>query len=237
MRNSGTKRPGGPGEILARAVAPRGGAAEPPRDPATVLLRAIAPEAPPIAAGAAFWSLWLAHRDALRRQSLRFSNGHLADAEDALSEAMLKAAQAYPRLEIRNAPAWLLRLVRNACIDRHRARRRGERVAQNIGIDAAAVPAAAPQPPRSPEDLLAARQEIRVLKSALGALPPLLAEPLRLHLDERSDSEIAAQLDVTREAVRKRRQLARDWLRRRIAPKAPPLTRVENSATSPPPAR
>jgi RNA polymerase sigma factor (sigma-70 family) len=237
MRSSGTEGRSGPVQILARAVAPRDGKTRPPRDPATLLLRAIAPDAPPIAAGAAFWTLWLAHRDELRRQSLRLSNGHRADAEDALSEAMLKAAQAFPRLELRNARAWLLRLVRNSCIDRHRERRRGERAAQDIGIDVEAIPAAAPRPPRTPEALLAARQDLSALRSALGALPPLLAEPLRLHLDERPDGEIAGRLGITREVVRKRRQMARDFLRRRVGADAAPISRAGNSAASPLPAR
>jgi DNA-directed RNA polymerase specialized sigma24 family protein len=60
-------------------------------------------------------------------------------------------------------------------------------------------------------------QEVGAIERALGGLPALLAEPLRLHLDEQTDAEIAARLDISREVVRKRRQMARDWLRRRLA--------------------
>ena len=51
----------------------------------------------------------------------------------------------------------------------------------------------------------------------MGALPSFLAEPLLLYLDDLSDAEIAASLNVTKEVVRKRRQIARALLRRQIS--------------------
>jgi RNA polymerase sigma factor (sigma-70 family) len=166
---------------------------------------------------AAFWSVWLAHRDYLHRFSLRFSSGNPADAEDAMSEAMLKAAQAFARSEIRNHRAWLLRLVHNACMDRHRVAQRQSRLAADVAGDAGdAAPALAPRLDRSPEELLAASQLTVGLQEALAALPRSLAGPLLLYLDGLSDAEIAASLNVSREVVRKRRQMARDLLRRQL---------------------
>ena len=43
-----------------------------------------------------------------------------------------------------------------------------------------------------------------------------LAEPLMLYLDEHSDGEIAVRLNVTKEVVRKRRQIARALLRQKV---------------------
>jgi RNA polymerase sigma factor (sigma-70 family) len=175
---------------------------------------AVAREAP---ADSQFWQVWLVHRDYLHRYSLRFSNGNAADAEDALSEAMLKAAAAFEASVVRNERAWLLRLVHNACMDRHRGRRRQHRIVEEAGHeDSGLFSVVAPQPDRSPEELLSAVQLVDELKEALAALPHSLGEPLLLYLEERSDAEIAAKLNVTKEVIRKRRQMARDWLRRRL---------------------
>jgi len=164
----------------------------------------------------AFWNIWLTHRDYLHRNSLRFSSGNPADAEDALSEAMLKAMQAFSLAAIRNHRAWLLRLVHNACVDRHRNNRRQNRLSEMTGTDAQPVPALVPEHTRSPEESLSASQQITDLQRAMSALPRSLAEPLLLHLDEVPDADIARRLNITKEVVRKRRQMARDWLRRQM---------------------
>lgn len=162
-----------------------------------------------------FWRIWLTHRDYLQRHSLRFSNGNPADAEDAMSEAMLRAVQAFSLAAIRNHRAWLLRLVHNACIDRHRNSRRQNRLGEMTNGDGS-VPALVPQHNRSPEETLTCSQQVTGLQQAISTLPRSLAEPLLLHLDEVSDAEIAGRLNITKEVVRKRRQMARDWLRRQM---------------------
>ncbi len=170
-------------------------------------------------ADATFWPIWVTHRDYLFRYSLRFSSGNMADAEDAMGEAMLKAVQAFPHAEIRNYRAWLLRLVHNACMDRHRVKERQSRLTSDIAYDdGQSVPAIVPKPNRSPEDLLGTLELIACLQQAMTTLPRLLAEPLLLYLDDFSDADIAASLNVTKEVVRKRRQMARDWLRRKMLP-------------------
>ncbi|MGD0190325.1 MAG: sigma-70 family RNA polymerase sigma factor [Rhizomicrobium sp.] len=164
-----------------------------------------------------FWRIWLQHKDYLRARSLRFSSGNTADAEDALSEAMLKAAQSFQSSIVQNHRAWLLRLVHNACMDRHRSNRRLNRLAKDITeADAVTAPAVAIQPDRSPEELLQAFEQIGSLKRAMNALPAFLADPLLRYLDEQSDTEIAGSLKVTKEVVRKRRQIARALLRRQM---------------------
>lgn len=164
-----------------------------------------------------FWNTWLEHRDYLHRYAIRFSGGNLADAEDALSEAMLKAARTFSASKIRNHRAWLLRLVHNACMDRHRSNRRHRRAVQDIkDVDSLSAPAVAIQPDPTPEDLLAMFQQFESLQRALSALPAFLVEPLMLHLDDLPDAEIAGALKVTREVVRKRRQIARAILRRQL---------------------
>ena len=159
---------------------------------------------------AEFWPIWLTHRDYLFRYSLRFSSGNAADAEDALSEATLKAAHAFPQAEIRSHRAWLLRLVYNACMDRHRMKDRQNRLMSEIADDdGQSIPAIVPKPNRSPDELLDALELVAGLRDAMLALPVSLAEPLLLYLDELPDADIAASLNVTKEVVRKRRQMAR----------------------------
>jgi RNA polymerase sigma factor (sigma-70 family) len=211
-----TKQPS-PATVIARALDGANGHPHPPRNPVSIVAQAN--ERPPQAGAQiceqTFWDVWLAHRDYLRAHALRFSGGNLSDAEDALSDAMLKAANAFARSVIHNQRGWLLRLVHNACMDHHRSNRRQSRLAKDIGdVDAQSAPAIAIRPERSPEELLVAMQQIGSLKRALNALPKFLFEPLMLHLDERSDAEIAADLNVTKEVVRKRRQMARALLRR-----------------------
>jgi len=205
-----------PAMVIARVLDPR----RPPATPVQALERALARPRNEEAFSdeEIFWRVWLQHRSYLRAHALRFSSGNMADAEDALSEAMLKAAQTFSASAIRNHRAWLVRLVHNACMDRHRSNRRQSRLAKDItDADAQSAPAVAIQPDRSPEDLLAAIQQIGDLQRALTALPDFLAEPLMLYLDEHSDAEIASHLNVTREVVRKRRQIARALLRRSMS--------------------
>lgn len=218
-----------PAAVLARAASPGAGIGRALSDPLQLLARAFdrtpvaAPTAvPPPAADAAtaearFWQIWLSHRDYLYRFSLRFSNGNAADAEDAMSEAMLKAAAAFQEADIRNQRAWLLRLVHNACMDRHRGHQRQHRMVRDVAGDGDFLcPIVAPQHSRSPEELLTAFQLVNEVERAFREMPDLLAEPMTLHLDGRPDAEIAHSLNVSKEVVRKRRQMARDWLRRRL---------------------
>lgn len=210
-----------PAQVLARALDhgvarfPKGLQSRPERCPSAP--EQLEPDPPPAFSDVQFWQIWMSNRDYLLRCSLRFSSGNAADAEDALSDAMLKAAAAFRTTVVRNQRAWLLRLVHNACMDRHRGYQRQNRIVKDAAHDGDYLfPAVAPQPDRSPEELLSALQFATQLQRALDELPRSLAEPLRLYLDNRPDAEIAGNLNVTKEVIRKRRQMARDWLRRRL---------------------
>jgi len=163
-----------------------------------------------------FWAVWLEHSDYLRRQSLRMT-GNRFDAEDALSTAMLRAARVFSRVEIRNHRAWLFRVLHNVCMDQHRHHQRQPLYAEPVA-DELQQPTALDgrEAERSPEDRLADTQLVEALERALASLPTSLVEPLLLYLDDKSDAEIADSLEVSREVVRKRRQIARDRLRQQI---------------------
>jgi len=131
---------------------------------------------------------------------------------------MIKGAQAFARTTIHNHRAWLLRLVHNACMDRYRHRRRDNQLVREALEDEHQVGASVgSRAERTPEDLLGAFQLLSELQGALSDLPTSLAEPLLLYLDEQSDADIAARLKVSKEVVRKRRQIAREWLRQRLS--------------------
>ena len=65
----------------------------------------------------------------------------------------------------------------------------------------------------SPEEALSQQERDAAWDKAMNALPAALVEPLRLHLDDWGDDRIAAHLNISRELVRKRRQLAKNRLR------------------------
>lgn len=160
-----------------------------------------------------FWAIWLAHQDALRMRSLRLSGGNRADAEDALSNTMLRAAQAFMRQPVQNPGAWLVRILHNACMDQHRQKAtqapiEGD-VADTPSMSAPSLVKAEP----SPEEALSQAQLQGAWRQALATLPDSLVDPLRLHLDDWSDDDIAVHLNISRELVRKRRQLAKERLR------------------------
>lgn len=177
--------------------------------PAGVIARAL--DRPPTMDS--FWAIWLAHQDALRQRSLRLTGGNRADAEDALSNTMLRAAQAYLRQPVQNPGAWLVRILHNACMDQHRQKATQAPIEGDV---ADTPPTAAPglvKAEPSPEEALSQAQLQGAWREAMAMLPPSLADPLRLHLDDWSDDEIALHLQITRELVRKRRQLAKERLR------------------------
>ena len=72
----------------------------------------------------AFWHLWQEYQDYLYRCCLKWMGGNAAEAEDALSQAMLKAREKVRNCAITNFKAWLTQLTKNVCWDIHRERNR-----------------------------------------------------------------------------------------------------------------
>ncbi|OEJ65138.1 RNA polymerase sigma factor [Magnetovibrio blakemorei] len=169
---------------------------------------------------AQFWNVWMQHHDYLFKQSLRFMSGNMADAEDALSQAMLKGSQYFDAESIRNERAWLTRLVHNACMDQHRSHKRQARFGDEIdGDDPDQAPNVTPRPMRSPDEALTMRQTFDHLEDQLLSLPVSLLEPLLLRVvEEKSYEEIAGKMGLSNCAVRKRIQLARDRLKQANIP-------------------
>lgn len=164
-----------------------------------------------------FWPLWIDQQDSLLKQCLKLMSGNMDDAQDALSEAMVKASTKFEDSmdEIRNHRAWLSRIVHNACIDLHRQNRRKAEYREEThgSADTPASPMTAPIIP-SPEESYLAGEQLDQLETALLAMHEKLRKPLLMRcVQDRSYDEIAEALGLSNCAVRKRVQLAREHLR------------------------
>jgi len=162
------------------------------------------------------WDHWLSHRERLLRQCTRTTSGDIADAEDALGDALVRAATHFKNGRgsgVRDPRAWLSRLAHNSCVDfirvRASQRRRGEQV-MGMGVVSPALPSPIPDP----EAVMLDKEALRRLEKALDELSEVLRVTFVLRFGEGlTYSEIANRLRITNATARKRIQLARDRLR------------------------
>ncbi|NEQ50678.1 MAG: RNA polymerase sigma factor [Leptolyngbya sp. SIO3F4] len=164
-----------------------------------------------------FWPIWLQHQDYLSQRCLQWMGGNRTNAEEALSNAMLKARAKWPQYadKITNPKAWLTRLTHNLCVDLHRARSRQPVAVDNFEeVMTDATPLANVSSPK--ENLL--RQELNTyLHQIIEELPPRLRQTVILKfLQEISYKEIAQQLSISEDNVYKRIQEARAILRKKL---------------------
>ena len=164
----------------------------------------------------AFWMLWDLYKGHLYRLCLWQMGGVQADAEDALSRAMLRALEKLPNnaCKIGNCKAWLNRLTLNLCVDMHRERKRQVRRLESIENSLPGASDRLPSGMDSPEEGLINREVFAYVCSAVDELPPRLREPFVLRFFQEMDyREIAECLILSTDNVRKRIQQARDILR------------------------
>jgi RNA polymerase sigma factor (sigma-70 family) len=168
----------------------------------------------------AFWQLWQQNQDYLYRCCLKWMSGNLADAEEALSRAMLKAWDKLPNHaeKITNFRAWLTRLTHNLCIDIHRERRRKAMQMESIEEIAARDNSAVISCLDSPELALLHHELGQYIRRAINTLPSRLRTPFVLHYyREISYQDIAQALAISIDNVYKRIQQARDILQKRLS--------------------
>ena len=170
----------------------------------------------------AFWKLWEAHRQYLYTLCLKQMGGIHTDAEDALSRSMIRALDRLPMHagKIRNLKAWLARLTNNLCIDIHRESRREARGFDNIEELTEAHSEVLSPTIESPEELVLRQETGAYLYRLIKGLPPNLFKPFVLHFFQgETYNDIAFQLNLSNENVRKRIQHARALLRAGLAGK------------------
>ena len=134
--------------------------------------------------------------------------GNLQDAEDAVQEALTRAAVRWPRLRRYRVPeAWVRRVAMNLATDGFRPLRRRLAVAVRLRADL--------------ESRQATRLEVPGLMDALRALPMAQRKVVVLHhLLDLPVEEVAAELGVPVGTVKSRLARARVALAVRLAPGA-----------------
>ncbi|MEG4805365.1 sigma-70 family RNA polymerase sigma factor [Microcoleus sp. ARI1-B5] len=163
-----------------------------------------------------FWQQWQQYRDHLYRCCIKWMGGNSADAEDALSRAMLKAWEKVQRYggEIANFKAWLTKLTRNLCVDIYRERARGANRVENMEVYASLEEQGLFTPEQTPSKALENSEKKIVIRRAIDSLPTRLRETFLLHFyEELSYTEIAQQQDISYQNVCKRISQARAILR------------------------
>ena len=168
-----------------------------------------------------FWQQWQEHRDLLYRTCLRLANGNAADAEDLLSQAMLKAweeVQKYARIIV-NFKAWLVQLTRNFCIDwiRQQSRRAvGIEDIEWVGNGGELETASGME---TPEAVLEEDEKSNEIKQAIAALPEKMRDTFLLHFYEGlSHTEIVERQGISYDSVCKRISQARKKLKQILSP-------------------
>jgi RNA polymerase sigma-70 factor (ECF subfamily) len=175
-------------------------------DPMTVLLVRLS-------AGAdreAFAGLFAFYAPRLKAYMRRLgADGSAAEdlAQDAMATVWNKAVSFDPAKA--SAATWIFTIARNLRIDVLRRERRPE-------IDFA-DPGLVPDPPQSPEQIVATRRSAAEVRAALAALPPEQARIVELSFfEEQPHSAIARELGVPLGTVKSRLRLAIERFRRAL---------------------
>ncbi len=164
-----------------------------------------------------FWQQWLQYQDYLYCCCLRWMGGNPADAEDALSSAMLKAweKQQKSKKKIINFKAWLTRLTFNLCVDIHRKRSRSANLVNNMDIISEKQKLFYFD--MTPEKVLEEEEKKMIIRCYIENLPLRLHETFILHFyEELPYAEIAKHQDISYQNVCKRISEARTILRKKL---------------------
>ncbi|ETX04126.1 MAG: hypothetical protein ETSY2_30620, partial [Candidatus Entotheonella gemina] len=128
-----------------------------------------------------FLALWDQYKDGLlTHYCLPWMSGNRADAEDALSEASLRAWHAWSTREedVNNTKGWFVRLVQNHCNNVRKAHTRRTRVVQCVeDITVIAGEQAAEDGVTIPEDVALRHELDQYIRRAIDTLPPRLQAP------------------------------------------------------------
>ena len=153
----------------------------------------------------AFWQLFEQHRDYLFRCCLKWTNGNSTEAEDLLSQAMLKAlekAQKYAG-KIENFKSWVTTLTRNFWIDLKR--RPCANQVEDIEVYGERKDLGWVAVDDTPGSALERDDKNRVIRAAIDELPTKMRETFILHFyEELSYQEIAERQGISYANVCKR---------------------------------
>ena len=168
-----------------------------------------------------FWQQWQESRGQLYRCCLKMMNYNPMDAEDALSQAMLKAWEYVQKFgeKITHLKAWLYQVTRNLCIDLIRKRSCtavGVESIEWVGNTEEVITAGMVE---CPEYVMEREERSEGIRGAIADLPEKCRETFILHFyRELSHTEIAEQQGISYDNVCKRISLARKQLKEKLSP-------------------
>lgn len=165
----------------------------------------------------AFWPLWQQYRDYLFRCCLSWTNGNSVEAEDLLSQAMLKAWEKVQKFagKVDNFKSWLRVLVRNLWLDMQR--RRGANQVEDIEVYAEQEEVGLVSADETPASALEREDKKMVIRRAIDELSATMRETFILHFyEELSHQEIAERQEIPYQNVCKRISQARAILAKKL---------------------
>ncbi|NER50184.1 MAG: sigma-70 family RNA polymerase sigma factor, partial [Symploca sp. SIO1A3] len=168
-----------------------------------------------------FWQQWQESRGQLYRCCLKIMNYNPVDAEDALSQAMVKAWEKVQKFgeKITNLKAWLYQVTRNFCIDLIRKGSCGAVGVESIEWVGNTEGVTTTGTVECPESVLEREERSERIRGAIAQLPEKCRETFILHFDrELSHTEIAQQQGISYDNVCKRISLARKQLKEMLSP-------------------
>ena len=151
--------------------------------------------------------------------SIARMNGNRAEAEDALSTAMIRAAAAFekPALRIDKPIAWFFRILRNACNDIHRDRSRRALALNGLRPEQRSYLGLQGAESRTPEDVARTNERHLHLARTITGMPEALKDAIhRRVINEEAYLDIADDLAISTALARKRVQLARNYLKTKL---------------------
>ncbi len=153
------------------------------------------------------WRRLWSHREALLRVARRRS-ASIEDAEDAVHEAMLRAAE-HPDVDVERLGAWLTTVTMRLCVDRYRQVCKDDAAHHRTAL--------APSGPVPVDEFVCDRAEAEWLADRSKELPARQAKALLLKSDGRDVDQIAQEMGLSYEAVESLLARARRALRRSLA--------------------
>ncbi|NWF26554.1 sigma-70 family RNA polymerase sigma factor [Streptomyces sp. PKU-EA00015] len=153
------------------------------------------------------WQRAWSHREQLLRVARRRSVS-MEDAEDAVHEAMLRAAE-QPHLDDERLGAWLTTVTMRLCVDRHRQVSREAEVRTS--------PTLHPPRPAPVDEAVCDRAEARWLAVRSGELPARQAEALWLKSEDLDVGQVAMKMGLSYRTVESLLARARRTLRNSLA--------------------
>jgi len=165
-----------------------------------------------------FWSLWMDHNEYLYNACVKWM-GNVPDAEDVLSQAMLKAAAKIRihQVQVINFKPWVTKLTYNLCLDLQRQRYQTIQYCHNREVISYRNAELLVTKEEENPVLVATQQELEKIFSVwIDELRPILRDTFILHFQEQlSYIEIAQKLNISCCNVRRRIHEARIILKQR----------------------